>query len=205
VPRCRSLIKYHLDPTHFQGPTRPRHLTLRVIGNRRIAISIVRILYIGKPRMMKPRFFRFVPPVPPTIDISHGIGKSLLTILTCMQLLHSPTPICRCAMANGFYLRLEINSLATSPRSFYLRDFAILSRISSRRFSSSKLLPSTTSLSSNPFGACSTVFSMELPLMSFINSDSFRDFCVNYLRSTFNNFQVLKSSESMHSPPTENL
>jgi hypothetical protein len=63
-----------------------------------------------KPRTPKSRFFGFVPPVPPTIDGSHEIGKSLFAISTCMQLLHSPTPICRNAMANEFHLRLEVNS-----------------------------------------------------------------------------------------------
>jgi hypothetical protein len=76
--------------------------------------------------MPKPRFSGFVPPIPPTIDGSHGIGKSLLVISTCMQLLHSPTPICRYAMENGFYLHLEVKSLATSPISNGLRNFMIL-------------------------------------------------------------------------------
>jgi hypothetical protein len=54
------------------------------------------------------------------------IGKSLLAISTCMQLLHSPTPICRYAMENGFYLRLKVKSSLLLPDPTVMRDFAIL-------------------------------------------------------------------------------
>jgi hypothetical protein len=41
-PRGADLpTRRHLDSTHFRGPARPRHLTIRVIGNRGIAISTV--------------------------------------------------------------------------------------------------------------------------------------------------------------------
>jgi hypothetical protein len=88
----------------LSGPTLPRHFGISRIANPRHKVPCC-----WKPRT-KPRFFGFVPPVLPTIDGSHEIGKSLIATLTCMQLLHSPTPICRNMMANEFLLRLEVNS-----------------------------------------------------------------------------------------------
>jgi hypothetical protein len=52
-----------------------------------------------KCRIPAPR--DLVPRVRAPIDGPDQIGKSRIAILTCMQLLHSPTPICRYAMANG--------------------------------------------------------------------------------------------------------
>jgi hypothetical protein len=144
--------------------------------------------------MPKPRFSGFVPPVPPTIDGSHGIGKSLLAISTCMQLLHSPTPICRYAMANGFYLRLEVKSLATPPRSNGLRDFAILLQ----KFQVVDSLPLEESFAPQAFpaqlllGFFPQQITKGLSLLSFPNSDSFRDFCVSSLCSTFNHSQSVE-------------
>jgi hypothetical protein len=93
--------------SYLSGPTLPRHFGISRIANPRHKVPCC-----WKPRTPKPRFSGFVPPVLPTIDGSHEIGKSLFAISTCMQLLHSPTPICRNAMANEFHLRLEVNSFS---------------------------------------------------------------------------------------------
>jgi hypothetical protein len=107
APRCRFSIKRHLDSPIFRAPL--CHVTSGFRGSR---ILDTKFPCCWKPRTPKPRFSGFVPPVLPTIDGSHEIGKSLFAISTCMQLLHSPTPICRNAMANEFHLRLEVNSFS---------------------------------------------------------------------------------------------
>jgi hypothetical protein len=53
------------------------------------------------PKYRVPNPQDLVPPVPPTIDDSDLIGGSRFAISTCMYFLHSPTPICRCIIANG--------------------------------------------------------------------------------------------------------
>jgi hypothetical protein len=154
--------------------------------------------------MPKPRFSKFVPPVPPTIDGSHGIEKSLLAISMCMQLLHSPTPICRYTMANGFYLRLKVKYLSTPPRSNGLRDFAILLR----NFKSSILFllksPSLRSFSCSNFSWSLFPGNHKgLSLLRFVNSDSLGDFARTACAQPSTTFKVLKSSASVHSPAIE--
>jgi hypothetical protein len=93
----------------------------------------------------------YVPPVPPKVDAPTKL-EIATAISTCMQLSHSPTPICRYAMASGFYLRLKVNS------------FPGVQVVDSLPFEESfapKLLPFGLHL------VCSTILSKELSLLSF--------------------------------------
>jgi hypothetical protein len=135
APRCRSPIKCHLDSTHFQGPTRPRHLTLvwEIAGSR---FPDANPLHWETPNAETPilRIRATCPSDNRRLPLNREIATRDFDVHATLALANPDMPIC-----DGKWVlpALEVNPLATSPRSNGLRDFAILHRISSRRFSSS--------------------------------------------------------------------
>jgi hypothetical protein len=77
-----------------------------------------------------------------------------------MQCLHSPTPICRYTMANGFYLLLK------TP---FLSEVQVVDSLPLEEFSALPPFPCM-----NFTGVCSHREAKALSLLSFCNSDSFR-------------------------------
>jgi hypothetical protein len=72
-------------------------------GTSRIAGYSLRVFCCWNPRLPNPRYSGFVPPVSLGVDGPDQIAGSHFAISTCMEFLHSPTPIHRYAMAKGSF------------------------------------------------------------------------------------------------------
>jgi hypothetical protein len=133
VPNSEIKQACHLGCTTLPGS----HSATSASGLRGSRNTRLQAFCCWSPRLPNPRHSGFVPPVPPGIDGPDQIEESPFAISTCMGFLHSPTPIRRYAMAQGFLRCLRVNSLRPSSRSNDPLDFAGLHDDSVRRFSSS--------------------------------------------------------------------
>jgi hypothetical protein len=134
------------------------------------------------------------------IDGSKFVGKSLIAISTSMKLLPLQTPIRRISMALVSFLRLRAKSCMQ-----LLQDLTVggTSRGSSARPGCRFLLLKDFSRSKAPsysnllLGPSPRYHEGTIP-PELVNSDSFREICTHFSCSTFNNFQVLSLSNSVH-------